>query len=82
MANTIPGVAVGLSRSTPKLSQRPSSRFSQSSRRFCTVKMAVSLDEKKSFTLEKSEQAFKAAKVQFPSCLNLFSFPIVVKDFE
>ncbi|PQM43176.1 glutamate-1-semialdehyde 2 1-aminomutase chloroplastic-like [Prunus yedoensis var. nudiflora] len=71
MANTIPGVAVGLSRSTPKLSQRPSSRFSQSSRRFCTVKMAVSLDEKKkSFTLEKSEQAFKAAKELMPGGVN------------
>ncbi|KAB2633145.1 glutamate-1-semialdehyde 2,1-aminomutase 2 [Pyrus ussuriensis x Pyrus communis] len=66
MANTIPGAAVGLSCSTPKLSQRPTSRFLQSYRRFCTVKMAVSLDEKKSFTLEKSEQAFNAAKVQLP----------------
>lgn len=75
MANTITGVAVGLSCSTPKHSQRPSSRFSHSSRHFCTVKMAVSLDEKKkSFTLEKSEKAFNAAKVQFPSYLSLLSF--------
>nr|XP_008374210.2 glutamate-1-semialdehyde 2,1-aminomutase 2, chloroplastic-like [Malus domestica] len=70
MANTIPGAAVGLSCSTPKLSQRPTSRFSQSSRRFCTVKMAVSLDEKKSFTLEKSEQAFNVAKELMPGGVN------------
>ncbi|KAM2033091.1 hypothetical protein FF2_014877 [Malus domestica] len=71
MANTIPGAAVGLYCSTPKLSQRPTSRFSQSSRRFCTVKMAVSLEEKKkSFTLEKSEQAFNAAKELMPGGVN------------
>ncbi|KAB2633142.1 glutamate-1-semialdehyde 2,1-aminomutase [Pyrus ussuriensis x Pyrus communis] len=70
MANTIPGAAVGLSCSTPKLSQRPTSRFLQSYRRFCTVKMAVSLDEKKSFTLEKSEQAFNAAKELMPGGVN------------
>lgn len=76
MANTTAGVAgVGLSCSTVKLSRRPISQFSHS-RRFCCVKMAVSLDEKKkNFTLQKSEEAFNAAKVhlQFACSISLSS---------
>lgn len=64
-------VGVGLSCSTVKLYQRPSSQFFQSPRRFCCVKMAVSLDEKKNYTLKKSEQAFNAAKV----FIYFFNFP-------
>lgn len=67
MANSSSAVVgVGLSCSSVKLPQRPISQFpqfSRSSRRFCCVKMAVSLDEKKNFTLKKSEEAFNAAKV-------------------
>ncbi|PON77222.1 Tetrapyrrole biosynthesis, glutamate-1-semialdehyde aminotransferase [Parasponia andersonii] len=71
MANSSAAVVgVGLSCSTVKLSQRPISQFSQSSRRFCCVKMAVSLDEKKNFTLKKSEAAFNAAKELMPGGVN------------
>lgn len=57
-------VGVGLSCSTAKLSRRANSGFSQTSRRFCYINMSVSVDEKKkNFTLQKSEEAFNAAKV-------------------
>lgn len=71
MANTIASVAVGMiSSSTPKLlSQRPISR--SSSRRFSTIKMTVSLDQKKkNFTLQKSEEAFNVAKELMPGGVN------------
>jgi glutamate-1-semialdehyde 2,1-aminomutase len=62
------GVSLGLSCSTTKISQRrsSSSSSSQSTARRCCVRMAISLDEKKKFTLQKSEEAFNAAKVQLP----------------
>ena len=68
MAGAVAGVGVGfgLSCSTTKLSHRHSSSSSSSSSkttRRCCVKMAVSLDEKKNYTLQKSEEAFAAAKV-------------------
>lgn len=64
MAGAVAGVGVGfgLSCSTTKLSHRHSS--SSKATRRCCVKMAVSLDEKKkNYTLQKSEEAFAAAKV-------------------
>ncbi|KAK9988868.1 hypothetical protein SO802_029107 [Lithocarpus litseifolius] len=72
MAGAVAGVGVGfgLSCSTTKLSHRHSSSSSSSSSsskttRRCCVKMAVSLDEKKkNYTLQKSEEAFAAAKAQ------------------
>ena len=66
MAGAVAGVGVGfgLSCSTTKLSHRHSSSSSSSkTTRRCCVKMAVSLDEKKNYTLQKSEEAFAAAKV-------------------
>ncbi|EXB54892.1 Glutamate-1-semialdehyde 2,1-aminomutase 1 [Morus notabilis] len=63
-------VGIGPSWSSVKLSQRRTSQFSQSSRRFCCVKMAVSLDEKKNYTLQKSEEAFNAAKELMPGGVN------------
>ena len=71
MAGAVAGVGVGfgLSCSTTKLSHRHSSSSSSSSSstkttRRCCVKMAVSLDEKKTnYTLQKSEEAFAVAKV-------------------
>ena len=68
MAGAVAGVGVGfgLSCSTTKLSHRHSSSSSSSTKttRRCCVKMAVSLDEKKTnYTLQKSEEAFAVAKV-------------------
>ena len=65
MAGAVAGVGVGfgLSCSTTKLSHRHSSSSSSKTTRRCCVKMAVSLDEKKNYTLQKSEEAFAAAKV-------------------
>jgi glutamate-1-semialdehyde 2,1-aminomutase len=68
MASTITGVSVGLGLScstTRKLTQKRNPSSSRLS--FCSIKMAVSVEEekkKKSFTLEKSEEAFSAAKVK------------------
>ena len=61
-------VSGGVALSCPsKLSHRPSSSSSSSHRRYVSassVKMAVSVDDKKkSYTLQKSEEAFKIAKV-------------------
>ena len=68
MAVTLAGfVRIGLPCAT-KLS-----RTSSRSARFGRVKMAVTLDEKKNFTLNKSEEAFNAAKVHF-----LFSFTFIL----
>ncbi|KAK0591084.1 hypothetical protein LWI29_035430 [Acer saccharum] len=67
MAATIPGV--GLSCST-KLSQIISPSSSSRSSR-CSVKMTVSVEEKKkSFSLKKSEEAFKAAQELMPGGVN------------
>ncbi|KAK3183194.1 hypothetical protein Dsin_030480 [Dipteronia sinensis] len=69
MAAAIPGV--GLSCST-KLSQIISPCCSSSSRSSrCSVKMTVSVEEKKkSFSLKKSEEAFNAAKELMPGGVN------------
>ncbi|GLT69256.1 hypothetical protein SLA2020_414190 [Shorea laevis] len=67
------GVSLGLSCSTTKISQRrsSSSSSSQSTARRCCVRMAISLDEKKkNFTLQKSEEAFNAAKDLMPGGVN------------
>ncbi|GMY19228.1 glutamate-1-semialdehyde 2,1-aminomutase 2, chloroplastic-like [Fagus crenata] len=77
MAGAVAGVGVGLGLScstttTTKLSQRRSSSSKTTSR--CCVKMAVSLDEKKkNYTLQKSEEAFAAAKDLMPGGVN---FPV------
>uniref|UniRef100_A0A2N9GEG2 glutamate-1-semialdehyde 2,1-aminomutase n=1 Tax=Fagus sylvatica TaxID=28930 RepID=A0A2N9GEG2_FAGSY len=75
MAGAVAGVGVGLGLScsttmtTTKLSQRRSSSSKTTSR--CCVKMAVSLDEKKkNYTLQKSEEAFAAAKDLMPGGVN------------
>ncbi|GMY19211.1 glutamate-1-semialdehyde 2,1-aminomutase 2, chloroplastic [Fagus crenata] len=75
MAGAVAGVGVGLGLScsktttTTKLSQRRSS--SSKTTRRCCVKMAVSLDEKKkNYTLQKSEEAFAAAKDLMPGGVN------------
>ena len=60
MAGALAGsLGIGLPCST-KLSHTTSR-----SSRLVRVKMAATLDEKKNFTLKKSEEAFKAAKVHF-----------------
>lgn len=72
MAGAFAGsVGIGLPCST-KLSHTTTSRSS----RFSRVKMAVTLDEKKNFTLKKSEEAFNAAKVYISHFLSLSSFHI------
>lgn len=60
MAAAITGVGAGLGVScSSKISQRSSSGSP-----CCSVKMSVSVEEKKkSFTLKKSEEAFNVAKV-------------------
>ncbi|GMY19183.1 glutamate-1-semialdehyde 2,1-aminomutase 2, chloroplastic-like [Fagus crenata] len=73
MAGAVAGVGVGLglscSTTTTKLSQRRSS--SSKTTRRCCVKMAVSLDEKKkNYALQKSEEAFAAAKDLMPGGVN------------
>ncbi|GMY19217.1 glutamate-1-semialdehyde 2,1-aminomutase 2, chloroplastic [Fagus crenata] len=72
MAGAVAGVGVGLGLScstTTKLSQRRSSSSKTTSR--CCVKVAVSLDEKKkNYTLQKSEEAFAAAKDLMPGGVN------------
>ncbi|GMY19196.1 glutamate-1-semialdehyde 2,1-aminomutase 2, chloroplastic [Fagus crenata] len=73
MAGAVAGVGVGLglscSTTTTKLSQRRSS--SSKTTRRCCVKMAVSLDEKKkNYALQKSEEAFAAAKDLMPGGMN------------
>lgn len=81
MASSTSGfVGIGLSCSTTKLSRRPISRFSQTFRRFCCIDMTVSVDEKKNFTLKKSEEAFKAAKVHslFFVCSVLFCWLLLI----
>lgn len=62
MAATITGVGVGLGLScSSKLTKR---FYSSSGSSRCSVKMSVSVEEqKKNFTLKKSEEAFNAAKV-------------------
>ncbi|TYK06868.1 glutamate-1-semialdehyde 2,1-aminomutase 2 [Cucumis melo var. makuwa] len=66
MAGSFAGsVGIGLPCST-KLSHTTTSRSS----RFHRVKMAVTLDEKKNFTLKKSEEAFNAAKELMPGGVN------------
>lgn len=70
MAGAIAGVGlgVGISCSTTKIYQRRRCSSLQTTP-CCCVKMAVSLDEqKKKFTLRKSEEVFNAAKVQLHSC--------------
>ena len=62
---------------TTKLSQRRSS--SSKTTRRCCVKMAVSLDEKKkNYTLQKSEEAFAAAKVQLITIEHLACVVLVI----
>ncbi|KAL9375575.1 hypothetical protein Peur_032454 [Populus x canadensis] len=74
MASTFTGVSVGLGLScstTRKLTQKRNPSSSRLS--FCSIKMAVSVEEekkKKSFTLEKSEEAFSAAKEMMPGGVN------------
>ncbi|KAJ6875860.1 hypothetical protein NC652_035284 [Populus alba x Populus x berolinensis] len=74
MASTITGAGAGLGLScstTRKLTQKRNPSSSRLS--FCSIKMAVSVGEekkKKSFTLEKSEEAFSAAKEMMPGGVN------------
>lgn len=72
MAATITGVGIGLGlscSSSENLSQRqrrnPSRRSS-----CCSVKMALSVEEKKIYTLKKSEEAFNVAKELMPGGVN------------
>jgi hypothetical protein len=82
MAGAVAGVGVGLgglscSTTTTKLSQRRSS--SSKTTRRCCVKMAVSLDEKKkNYALQKSEEAFAAAKVQLITIEHLACVVLVI----
>ena len=73
MASTITAVSVGLGLSCSTTRKLTQTRNPSSSRlSFCSIKMAVSVEEekkKKSFTLEKSEEAFSAAKVKIKSLL-------------
>ncbi|KAE8123825.1 hypothetical protein FH972_018748 [Carpinus fangiana] len=71
----MPGVVVSLGLSccsTTKISQRHFSfSSSHSTARRCCVRMAISLDEKKkNYTLQKSEEAFTAAKDLMPGGVN------------
>ncbi|KAJ9163928.1 hypothetical protein P3X46_023550 [Hevea brasiliensis] len=72
MAATITGVGIGLGlscSSTGNLSQRkrgnPSWRSS-----CCSVKMALSVEEMKNYTIKKSEEAFNVAKELMPGGVN------------
>ncbi|KDP22577.1 hypothetical protein JCGZ_26408 [Jatropha curcas] len=71
MAATFSGVGIGLglscSSSNGKLSQRRSPSWSPSR---SSVKMTVSVEEKKKFTLKKSEEAFSIAKELMPGGVN------------
>eukprot|EP00262_Sarcandra_glabra_P014011 TRINITY_DN399_c0_g1_i1.p1 TRINITY_DN399_c0_g1~~TRINITY_DN399_c0_g1_i1.p1 ORF type:complete len:486 (+),score=92.44 TRINITY_DN399_c0_g1_i1:34-1458(+) len=59
---------VGLSYTSSLLHNRPSSNRSRSRRRFSSsnIKMTVSIDEKKNYTSQKSEEIFNAAKDLMP----------------
>ncbi|KAJ6676443.1 GLUTAMATE-1-SEMIALDEHYDE 21-AMINOMUTASE [Salix viminalis] len=74
MASTITAVSVGLGLSRSSTRKLTQTRNPSSSRlSFCSIKMAVSVEEekkKKSFTLEKSEEAFSAAKEMMPGGVN------------
>lgn len=64
---------LGLSLPAAKLTDRP--YYLSSRGRHGSIKMAVSVDEqKKTFTLQKSEQVFNAAKV----CLLFYLFVILL----
>ncbi|WCJ36309.1 glutamate-1-semialdehyde 2 1-aminomutase 2 [Euphorbia peplus] len=66
MAATFTGVGVGLGLSCSSSGQR---RYRNTSSR-SSVKMAVSVEEKKNFTLKKSEEAFNIAKELMPGGVN------------
>lgn len=77
MAATITGVGVGLGLSySSKLTKRFSSSAGSSR---CSVQMSVSVEEqKKNFTLKKSEEAFNVAKVLDFFSLSIFRFDVVL----